>query len=163
ASPRAEAAMRAHLPACEACLRWYERHLLWAQLDPRAPSAEARVARGLGLRWREPRRAYGYAFAGAVAAVVLLAWALEARPAAQLELAARGYESAPRAENFWAYRVASGAPPRLAGPTISASDELAFAYSNPAGKPYLMLFGADEHGHVYWFHPGWPVGQPALY
>ena len=41
------------------------------------------------------------------------------------------------------------------------ADDLAFAYSNPVGKRFLMVFGVDEHRHVYWFHPTWPVGQPA--
>jgi hypothetical protein len=24
-----------------------------------------------------------------------------------------------------------------------------------------MIFGVDEHRHVYWFHPGWSPGMPA--
>lgn len=44
--------------------------------------------------------------------------------------------------------------------TLSERNELAFAYSNPTGLPYLMIFGVDEHRHVYWFHPGWARGTP---
>jgi hypothetical protein len=41
------------------------------------------------------------------------------------------------------------------GDFIYAGDELAFAYRNPAGKGRLLVFAVDEHGHVYWYHPGW--------
>lgn len=80
------------------------------------------------------------------------------------------------------YRVASrNAAPEPAGGVISARDELAFAYRNSSGRAggagtlgqstgtkkegrdllsdflldYLMIFGVDEHGHVYWYHPAW--------
>ena len=36
-----------------------------------------------------------------------------------------------------------------------SDDELAFAYRNPARKGRLLVFAVDEHGHVYWYHPGW--------
>jgi hypothetical protein len=38
---------------------------------------------------------------------------------------------------------------------IYAGDELAFAYRNSARKGRLLVFAVDEHGHVYWYHPGW--------
>ncbi|MEP6651922.1 MAG: hypothetical protein ABJA82_01100 [Myxococcales bacterium] len=76
------------------------------------------------------------------------------------------------------YRVASRkVAPEPAGDVISARDELAFAYRNSSGRAagtgtlgqstgtkttgrdflldYLMIFAVDEHGHVYWYHPGW--------
>jgi hypothetical protein len=62
---------------------------------------------------------------------------------------------------FWTYRILPVGAPALADRTFNARDELAFAYSNRGGLPYLMLFGVDEHRHVYWFHPGWPSGTPA--
>jgi len=53
------------------------------------------------------------------------------------------------------YRVPSGGAPVRAGDTIFQGDELAFAYENPEGKPYLMIFAVDERDRVYWFHPAW--------
>jgi hypothetical protein len=42
------------------------------------------------------------------------------------------------------------------------TDELAFAYETTPGNDTLMIFGLDEHGHVYWFHPAWsdPAANP---
>ena len=58
--------------------------------------------------------------------------------------------------------TASGATGPSASPTgqIRADDELAFAYSNTAGQQFLLIFGVDEHRHVYWFHPAWRAGEP---
>jgi hypothetical protein len=43
----------------------------------------------------------------------------------------------------------------LAGDALRRDDELAFAYENPEGKTHLMIFGVDEAGRVFWFHPAW--------
>ena len=64
-----------------------------------------------------------------------------------------------RAASFWIYRLGPEGVPRLAHQAIARGDELAFAYANPAAKPFLMIFGVDEHRHVYWFHPAWLSGQ----
>ena len=40
-------------------------------------------------------------------------------------------------------------------------DELAFAYTNPAARRYVAIFGVDDHQRVYWFHPAWREGAPA--
>jgi hypothetical protein len=48
-----------------------------------------------------------------------------------------------------------GARSEEAGDVVHPGDELAFAYRNPAGKGRLLVFAVDEHGHVYWYHPGW--------
>jgi hypothetical protein len=63
--------------------------------------------------------------------------------------------------SFWTYRIDAAGVPKLVEPAsaVGARDELAFAYSNPTSKPYLMIFGVDEHRHVYWFHPAWPAGH----
>jgi hypothetical protein len=54
------------------------------------------------------------------------------------------------------YRGSPGAPiERLDAKSIGRSDSLAFAYTNRAGWPYLLVFGVDEHGHVFWYHPAW--------
>jgi MFS transporter, DHA1 family, tetracycline resistance protein len=45
-----ERSMRPHLPACESCRTYYERHLVLSRLDPDALAAEERLGRGLGIR-----------------------------------------------------------------------------------------------------------------
>jgi hypothetical protein len=51
----------------------------------------------------------------------------------------------------------------LAEGELERTDELAFGYLNPASRPWLLVYGVDEHGHVYWFHPSWedPTQDPA--
>jgi hypothetical protein len=168
ATPTAETAMRGHLPHCAACRRRYARELMFAQLDPGAPSAELRIARGLGFRMRaQPRPERWVArFSIPVAiAAVLAVWSSGHEHSRGFDatsgFAARSAERhAARAPAFWAYRIPGAGAPRLVDRTIGARDELAFAYSNPGGKPYVMIFGVDEHRHGYWFHPGWLTGQP---
>ena len=62
-----------------------------------------------------------------------------------------------------AYRIRAGAAPMLAEGELGATDELAFGYLNPASRPWLLVYGVDEHGHVYWFHPSWddPAQDPS--
>jgi hypothetical protein len=152
-----EAALRAHLPTCARCQRRYERHLLLTRLDPRAPSAEDRLARGLGLGRRpRPRLAWGLP-ALAVGVVALALWWPRAGGPDGADFAARGPAPAPA---VLVYTVPADGAVRPAGPRIARGDELAFAYTNPSGKRYLLVYGVDEHGHVYWFHPAWPVGAP---
>jgi MFS family permease len=50
--PVEERSLRPHLPGCDPCRDYYERHLVLARLDPEALSAQERLARGLGLRAR---------------------------------------------------------------------------------------------------------------
>jgi hypothetical protein len=154
ASRAGEAAMRAHLPGCERCRRRYDRHLLLARLDTRALPAEERLARGLGIVPR-PKRAGLALSVGvlAVAAVALLV-GVPRDEAPQL----RGAGPQP---TLLIYRVAPDGRVEPVAGRIGAADELAFAYGNPGGRRYLLVYGEDEHGHVYWFHPGWPVGAPA--
>jgi hypothetical protein len=69
------------------------------------------------------------------------------------------------------FRLKAGRPPaeasRLrAGGRIGSGDELAFAYVNPGGHRYLMIYGLDRAGEIRWFHPAWtapgsdPVAVP---
>jgi hypothetical protein len=48
-------------------------------------------------------------------------------------------------------------PTRDLGPNarMKSSDQLAFAYTNPSGFRNLLVFGVDEHRHVYWYYPAW--------
>ena len=171
ASMAAEAGMRAHLPTCGECRASYRRHHLLARLDPSALSAQERIARGLGF---EPRRApapsrwlaFALPLAGAVAAA-LIVWAPADRSRGHHTVAeepvARG-AAVNAAQELLIYRFAAGSfwrAPKLVGRSMHAGDELAFAYSNPAGRRYVAIFGVDELRRVYWFHPAWPVGTPA--
>ena len=54
ATPTTESAMRAHLDRCAGCRDYYDRCALLGQLDPRAVSAEERLAVGLGFGRRLP-------------------------------------------------------------------------------------------------------------
>jgi hypothetical protein len=175
-SPSAERRLRTHLPSCQACRDRYERHLLIGGLDPTARAPALRIAAGLGLRfdqkgdvlpfWRRRLAALAVPLA---AAAVLVFWVMK-EPASPLREAGQSSEdfvarsarptaSVPPA--FWIYRTPGGGDLLLVDHAIAAGDELAFAYTNPAGKAFLMIFGVDEHRHVFWFHPGWPPGQPA--
>ncbi|HEY4392523.1 MAG TPA: hypothetical protein VGP64_00600 [Polyangia bacterium] len=160
--------MRAHLPGCSACREHYDRHLALARLDPCAPSPEERLARGLGLAaGRRPVvgwRLAGLAAAGAVAAAVMMLPRIGHER--DLGFATRGGAGAGRPE-LLVYRVPTPtSAPRPAGEVMAPTDELAFAYRNPIGKRRLMIFGVDEHRHVYWYHPAWsraeenPTGIP---
>jgi hypothetical protein len=154
-SPDAERAMRMHLPTCAACQARYERWLVLSRLDPAIPSAKARLARGLGL---EDRRSVVHRF-GVTAATILAAAAvllLWLHPGAQSPgFAARGGVARAASSRVFVYDVHPGKPPVLAPDSVTRGDELAFAYENGAAKSHLMIFGVDEHHHVYWFFPAW--------
>ena len=184
-APRAEREMRAHLPDCAECHGYYEQHLLLASLDPAGLSSEVRLARGLGLRVaRAPgNSAFGWlGLCGAAVAALALVYlgqgqlrrghphetAGEATGSAAAptvaspgEMTTRGSPAsvaAARSPEVQIYRFAHDAPAGVAeraGEVIQAADELAFAYRNPGGLARLMVFAVDEHGHVYWYHPGW--------
>jgi hypothetical protein len=155
-SPAQQRELRAHLERCDACRERYQRQLLLARLDPGAAPAEDRLARALGLSQRGARRPWLTLIAAAAAAAAALAfW-----PRPDADFAARGrLASLP---TMVVYRVnASGARP--ASESITASDELAFAYRNPQGRRFMMIFGIDEHRHIYWYHPAWtdPARNPS--
>jgi hypothetical protein len=153
-APEDERAMREHMPACDACRDRYRRHVLLARLDPQALPAEERIGRGLGLR-SAPRvvaMRLGVAVTAAVAAMTLL----RLHPGEADGFEARGHLAAPApVSRVFAYDVRQGAPPVPAGEVLQNGHELAFAYENGAAKRRLAVFGVDEHGHVYWFHPAW--------
>lgn len=156
--PAEERQMRAHLVSCNRCRDYYERHLLLARLDPAAIPAETRLAVGLGLEsgtWvgRSPVAFLRHpaTLAAAALAACLVLWLV--RPGTgPAEFQARGSESAQR---IWAYRVSPGAKPAELGEVMDARDELAFAFDNPSGAQRILIFGVDEHAHVYWYHPAW--------
>jgi len=170
-SPGGEARLRAHLGTCASCTEYYDRRVLLARLDPEALPMEERLAIGLGFAHAgerggaaevSPWRARGLWLLGLVAAAaVLLLWFIGSRPN-DGGFAARGGPpgGAPYVRVFRAAK--GGEPAPLAGPMLR-TDELAFAYESTPGNDHLMIFGVDEHGHVFWYHPAWtdPTTDPA--
>jgi hypothetical protein len=166
-SPSEEGRMRAHLGECANCRAYYERHLLLTEMDRgRVVSAEDRIAVGLGLAAaRSPRRAPLVAGALLAAAAALVAIAAPSVLPHRSEFASRGaLRELPSAE-LVVYRIPPHASPARLGTgnvrdgklstRFDRSDELAFAYTNQGAFPYLLVFGVDEHRHVYWYHPAW--------
>jgi hypothetical protein len=152
-SPQAEHTLRQHLTECRDCCAWYERQLVRASLDPRAPSAERRLATGLGFELQD--RPQGFSFRVGLAAAVVALCALLVYTKRPAELTARGGAEASGLAQVFVYRVLPGQPARAVDGRMGKADELAFAYVNSAGFKKLMIFGVDEHRHVYWYHPGW--------
>ena len=140
--------LREHLPTCATCRTRYDRQLLLARLDPRAPSAEDRLARGLGFS-PAPKR---YRYLLPAFAAVALCFAVWPRSA--------GFQARGTPEQLFVYRVRAGQAPAQVSGEIAPGDELAFAYAN-ARHRHLLIYGVDEHGHVYWYHPAWPDGAAA--
>jgi hypothetical protein len=48
------------------------------------------------------------------------------------------------------------------GETVRSDDELAFAYRSDGMEHKLLVFGRDERGTIYWYHPAWtdPATNP---
>ena len=159
--PEAAHEMNEHCASCVPCREYYERHLLLSELDPTVLGEQARIGRALGLH-ETPHHFRTSGVLLAVAAAALLVLWPNYRPHTQpAEFAARGSlkQEAPKLE---VYRVDASGKSNLAADVIQSTDELAFAYTNPGGYPYLMIFGVDEHGHICWYHPAWtdPAGDP---
>jgi hypothetical protein len=160
--------LRQHLPECGACRSYYERHLLFESLDPRARGAEARLAVGLGIRRRRRTATPFVVGATAFAALALAAPMLGSTIASRREpeFAPRGTIEMSEAPHLMIYRLRPDRAPELVHGVVGPRDELAFAYTNPDGFERLLIFGVDEHRHVYWYHPAWsregenPVGIP---
>ncbi len=53
------------------------------------------------------------------------------------------------------YRLPAGGAPTRLGESISTAEYTLFAYTNLGERPYryLMVFGVDAQGEVFWFHP----------
>ncbi len=156
-APHDERVLRSHLAGCAVCRERYDRYLVLAQLDRRIPSAEDRLARGLGLgrvrhaRSRTMALAFGLAAACAVIAVIVVR-----APAPEGELRARGGPIATTEPELYVYRIGGGSPARpVLDGVIHTGDELAFGYRNRGGWKRLLVYAVDPAGRVYWYHPGW--------
>jgi hypothetical protein len=154
-TPRSDAEMRTHQDGCVSCRAHYDHHALLASLDPVAPAAKERLARGLGFAARPRRRRWwalwpAAALAPVAAAVWLYAGAGEPVPT----FAARGVAGdAPPAPALHVVRVLGPSQFVPLGAEIAADEALAFAHGGPGGLPYLMVVAVDEEGRRYWFHP----------
>ncbi len=163
-STQDERSLRAHLLECDACRVHYGRHHLLSQLDPTARKPEERLGRGLGLSGGRRGQVLSFSLSALALAACLLLWARP--PSATDGFTARGGAAPEPASRVLVYQATERRAPARAGSAIGAHDELAFAYENGAGKARLMIFGTDEHAHVYWFYPAWtrpeddPVGVP---
>jgi hypothetical protein len=149
--PTAERELRVHLGTCADCRDRYQRQLLLAALSPRVASAQARLKRGIAFSGGSPRPGWLFAAGTAMAAAALLFYA-RPQPAG---FVARGGQLAAVSPELQLFRVgADGKPERVRG-VLSRKDEVGFAYRNPRGAKYLLVFAADEHGRLYWYHPAW--------
>jgi hypothetical protein len=154
-SPARERELRSHLPGCESCRDYYERHMLLSSLDPQARSSEDRLAMGLGIAPPiRSSRAVPVAMLLCAAAALLLA-VVPLRSKRADDFLARGSVTTTIEPKLLVYRIAPGQIPETLGRTMRSSDELAFAYANPGSYEKLMIFAVDEHRHVYWYHPEW--------
>ena len=162
--PAGERAMREHLPTCAQCRARYDKQLLLEQLDPDAPGPQARIASGLGIgRARLLLTATPLMGALALAAAIAFLVLRPTGPGSPLDtgFTARGGadSSSSSTDDDLVYvivhRGATDAGPTRAGASIHRSDELTFSYGNTAGKRYLVVYGVDEHRHVFWYYPGW--------
>lgn len=147
-----ERSLRRHLAECSECRATYERQLLLASLLPTAASAQQRLANGLGFSAPVAQPAYSVPLGVVATAVAMFALFFYTKPA---EFTARGHGEHERVAQVLAYRVQPGKTALAVSGSVHRSDELAFAYVNSAGFEKLMIFGVDEHAHVYWYHPAW--------
>ncbi len=179
-SPDRETRLRAHLSECASCTAYYERRVLLATLDPSALGVEERLAVGLGLGPStraahterdealevEPSegasaKARVFGLVAILAAAAVIFWVVAVKPRDD-GFASRGghVAGAPYVRVFQSSK--GGVPAPLVGP-IRRTSELAFAYESIPDYDKLMIFGLDEHGHVYWYHPAWtdPAANPS--
>lgn len=157
-----ERLLRAHLPTCASCRVRYARHMLLAELDPCSKGPKDRLGAALGLTVsNQPRRAYLSSAFRVVAAASIMTALLVTIYRARLhrevqEFAARGPAAVSvGSPELLAYRVRDSERPVPLVDSMLDDDRLAFAYVNPEGTRRLMIFGVDEHRHVYWYFPGW--------
>lgn len=161
-SPEEERALRAHLPGCAECTARYERQLELSRALPGAPSAEDRLGAALGFApapARAPSRRWWWVGALVPIAAVLV---LFFRAPVDDGFTARGADAGVLS---WleVYVVSPQSKPRPASGVMQASDALAFAYRNPDGHQWLMVYGVDASGEVRWYYPEWsdPNADPA--
>lgn len=164
-SSKDERRLREHLTDCSACQAHYRRRQILAQLDPEAPAPEERLAKGLGLTYeadreneeQESSKLLWPMIASALAVAAALIFVL--RSPHDDGFRSRGSIGTTEAigqaaSTISVYRVSDRTLLSTSG-SFRRDDELAFSYDNASHKPYVMIFGVDEKGRVYWFYPAW--------
>jgi hypothetical protein len=128
--PALEQEMRAHLPACAACHRRYERHLLLASLDPAGLPASDRLARGLGLAPARPARRLTFGLTALVGAAAFAAFAILYTPSSNPSRRGDGSPSDRAAQVALDFTArGGGASAAGAGAGAGAPELLVFAVS----------------------------------
>lgn len=162
-----EARLRAHLPTCPTCRSAYQAYQIAERLDPAAPPARERLAWSLGLgpHTRGRRRVStwtGAALAMVGAAILLVAVGGPFAGGGFKPLARGGRVDGAGALEVAAFRIDGRGQSTPIAHTLSADDELAFAYRNEVGKAFLMIFAIDGDARVRWYHPAWtnPADNP---
>jgi predicted anti-sigma-YlaC factor YlaD len=164
-----EARLRAHLPTCPRCRSAYEAYQIAERLDPAAVPARARerLARSLGFGAETRGRTRVLGWTGATlatvgAAIVLLAVGRPLPGGGPAPVARGGQVDGAGALEVAAFRIHGGSHSTRIAHTVSADDELAFAYRNEVAKAFLMIFAVDGDGRVLWYHPAWtnPADNP---
>lgn len=156
----AEQTLREHLPGCESCRLRYRRFLLYEKLAKPEGAREERLASSLGIRSPAFNRWRGLRGLAAVASCLVIIQAVVGRiqTGNDDEFQARGQSSgggslAP-GPSLQLYRLVEGRSQKLDG-AIRPGQALAFTYTNPLSRRFLMVFATDEHQRVYWFAPAW--------
>jgi hypothetical protein len=162
-----EARLRAHLPTCPSCRTAYEAYQIAEGLDPAAVPARERLARSLGFGADTRRRTHVSGWTGATlatvgAAILLLLVVGPFTGAGSKPVARGGRVDGAGALEVAAFRIHGGSQSTRIEHTVSADDELAFAYRNEVAKAFLMIFAIDGDGRVLWYHPAWtnPADNP---
>jgi hypothetical protein len=162
-----EKAMREHMPGCASCRERYERYLLLERLDPGSGGAKTRIASGLGFGPERPKllQLAAPAFAAVAVAAALVLFVGRRSGNDDADFVARGGDAeVDESTSVYVYtaRDRDGGAARAAA-TLRPNDDLAFEYENRTGKSWLMIFGVDEHRHVYWYYPAWmdPADDPS--
>lgn len=154
-----EQAMRKHLPECASCRKYYERHMMLADLDPKALLPEERLEKALGLK-RKFRMPPFLLPATAMTVVAIVLIVLFVKPI-NFSLKSSGFAfrgetlTQTLSPHVWVFRMQKNNKPMPVENEIMREDELAFAYDNPTKKPYFLIVGIDELQHIYWFQPPW--------
>jgi hypothetical protein len=162
-----EHAMFTHLADCDRCRAVYERRAALNALDPEGLSREQRILRGLrGARRPRVSSLTRWSAVAVVAAAATIVFAVVSEqepdstevPGVQV----RGGNVNEAQPTLGVYRIAA-AGSELVGEQLHADDALAFAYTNPAGAAYLMVFVRASDGAVHWYYPTWtePEDSPS--
>jgi hypothetical protein len=97
----------------------------------------------------------------AAAAALWVAASVPSKPDESRAFGAKGSSLASRSVERWTavqvHRARDAGPPELAMTSVRRTDALLFSYTNRSDAPfaYLMIFGVDPGGAVFWFYPGY--------